>query len=89
MTLIPPAASLNNTEPRKSSRFIPNLSQLKEAVTQLPDADIWPEPTYTHKIVVDHREKTLVFSRTTVRKGNQRIYRWTYEGKVLIRNRDK
>lgn len=72
-----------------TSRFLPNLSQLQEAISALPDPDTWTEQTYTHKLIVGAREKALQFNLIQVRKGKERVNRWVYEGKVLIRERDK
>ena len=68
---------------------MPNIGQLNEAIEKLPDADSWTEKTYTHNIQVDGKERSLQFNLIHVRKGGKRINRWVYEGKVLIRNRDR
>lgn len=73
---------------RTSTKFIPNLTQLKEATKGLPDAELWPEDTCICPILVDEKQKTIEFTRKQITRGSTRPYRWIYEGKVLIRNRD-
>ena len=70
------------------AKFIPNLTQLGDATKELPDAEIWPEATCICPIEVNGRQKTIEFTRKKVTRGSERPYRWVYEGKVLIRNRD-
>ena len=78
----------DGTESRKPKKFLPNFSQLQEAVKELPDAAEWPERTYTHTITVDDRPRRLEFVRKRISRGSEEIWRWIYEGRVLIRNRD-
>ena len=73
---------------RKSPKFIPNLSQLRAATKDLPDAELWPDDSYVCPVKVDNKQKTIEFTRKQITRGKERPYRWVYEGKVLIRNRD-
>ena len=81
-------ADSERPEERKPKKFLPNLSQLQEAVKELPDPAEWPESTYTHTVTVDDRERRLEFVRKRISRGSESIWRWIYEGRVLIRNRD-
>ncbi len=75
-------------ESRRASKFIPNLTQLKEATQELPDPELWPEETCVCPVMVNEKQKLLEFTRKRISRGNTRPYRWIYEGKILIRNRD-
>jgi hypothetical protein len=72
----------------REGKFIPNMSQLKEAVEQLPDPEEWSEMTYTSAVLSNGLEKPVRFKKGTVSRGSKKTYRWIYEGKVLIRKRD-
>lgn len=73
---------------RKSPKFIPNLIQLSAAAKELPDAELWPNDNFLCPVLVDKKQKTIEFKRKQVTRGSELPYRWIYEGKVLIRNRD-
>jgi len=73
---------------RSNSKFIPNLSQLNQATKELPDPEAWTETNYLHPLIVNEKPKAIEFTRKRVNRGSTRPYRWIYEGKVLIRNRD-
>ncbi|MGC6424446.1 MAG: hypothetical protein ACON4O_05605 [Lentimonas sp.] len=70
------------------TKFIPNLTQLAEATKGLPDAELWPDETCICPIEVDERLRTIEFKRKQITRGSSKPYRWIYEGKILIRNRD-
>ena len=72
----------------REGKFIPNMSQLKEAVEQLPDPEDWPESSYTSAITVNGHDMPVSFKKRRVTRGSKQPYRWIYEGKVLIRKRD-
>ncbi len=71
-----------------STKFIPNLTQLQTATKELPNAELWPEDSFQCPVVVDEKTKVIEFIRKRITRGSSRPYRWIYEGKVLIRNRD-
>ena len=71
-----------------ATKFIPNLTELGEATKELPDAKLWPEDNCLCPITVDQKQRVLKFTRKEIKRGASKTYRWVYEGKVLIRNRD-
>lgn len=71
-----------------SSRFLPNFSQVQEALKQLPDAQTYNGDSYDCRIVVDNQYQSIPFVKTQIRRGSRTVGRWVYEGKILIRNRD-
>ncbi|NCG08980.1 MAG: hypothetical protein GWO81_05350 [Verrucomicrobia bacterium] len=64
------------------------MTQLKEAVDQLPDPEEWPEMSYISAVSATGREAPVRFKKRAVSRGSKKTYRWIYEGKVLIRKRD-
>jgi len=73
---------------RSSTKFIPNLVQLNEAIKELPDPEIWPEKTYQYPLEVDGKQCSIEFSLISINRGKEQATRWIYEGKILIRKRD-
>lgn len=73
---------------RSGPKFIPNLTQLQEATLNLPDAQDWDDDSYSCNITVSGKQKLIKFTRKQITRGSSKTYRWIYEGKVLIRNRD-
>lgn len=73
---------------RKSTKFMPNLTQLQDAAKELPDPEIWPEESYSCPVEVDGKQKTIEFAIKTITRGSKETPRWIYEGKILIRKRD-
>ncbi len=73
---------------RALGRFMPNLSQLRQSAKLLPDPEKWPESTYDCTLEVDEEKRTLTFKRLKLRRGSGSSFRWVFEGKVLLRNRD-
>lgn len=89
----PKKSSTRSIDSRKSSsrssvKFIPNLTQINEAAKELPDPDIWPEPSYLCPLEVDGKQRSIEFSLKTINRGKERAPRWIYEGKILVRKRD-
>ena len=81
-----PQRKKHNTQ--SSARFIPNLKQLNEASKELPDPDLWPEKTYLSPVEDDGKKHAIQFTLKSIKRGKEQTPRWTYEGKILIRNRD-
>lgn len=73
---------------RASTKFIPNLSQINEAAKELPDPDLWPEPSYQCPLEVNGKQRSVEFSLKPIHRGKEQAPRWIYEGKILIRKRD-
>lgn len=82
------SSSNSSKSKRKSTKFVPNLAQLNTATKELPDAELWPNDNFLCPILVDKKQKTIEFTRKQITRGSAKPYRWIYEGKVLIRNRD-
>ena len=72
----------------RSTKFLPNLSQLNNAVKELPDPETWFENTYTCPVEIEGKIHTIVFVTQTITRGSKKTRRWIYEGKLLIRKRD-
>lgn len=70
------------------NKFIPNINQVREAMNQLPDPEEWAYTIYVSAISVDGKETPIRFKRLKIQRGSKKTYRWIYEGKILIRNRD-
>jgi hypothetical protein len=77
-----------NTHSSNTGKFIPNLSQLQEAVDQLPNPEEWPEMSYISAVTTNGKEVPVRFKKRHVTRGSKNPFRWIYEGKVLIRKRD-
>jgi hypothetical protein len=71
-----------------SNKFMPIITQVQEAMKQLPDPEEWSDPIYVSAITIDERLTPLRFKRLKIQRGSKKTYRWIYEGKILIRNRD-
>lgn len=94
---MPPAkSSSHSSDSRRTAarasrgpvKFIPNLKQINEAANELPDPDLWPEPTYICPVEVDGKQRSIEFTLKSINRGTAQAQRWIYEGKVLIRKRD-
>ncbi len=79
---------MHKTKKDTVPKFIPNIKQLQEAIKQLPDPEEWNENSYYSAITVDEKEVAVSFARKKIQRGSKTTYRWIYENKVLIRNRD-
>lgn len=72
-----------------NSKFIPNLKQLHEAISDLPDASDYDENTFTTTLLIGSKMQQLTFTKKPIQRGSQLVHRWIYEGKILIRNQDQ
>lgn len=69
-----------------SDRFLPSLSQIRAASSELPDPEIWPDNEYSVPVESSKRVYEIVFNRIKfASRSSGRTYRWVYDGKVLIR----
>jgi len=82
------SSSPKSSSSRNSFKFLHNLTQLREAIKELPDPEEWPDESYVHTLLVNKRQKALEFIRKKINRGSTQAYRWVYEGKILIRKRD-
>ena len=71
------------------NKFIPNLEQLNQVITSLPDASTFEEDTFFATILMDSKAKQIVFTKKPIQRGSALVHRWVYEGKILIRNQDQ
>jgi hypothetical protein len=69
-------------------KFIPNITQLQEALKDLPDPALYDQDRYTYAVLGDGKNHSLEFVRKRITRGSTRPFRWIYQGKVLIRNQD-
>ena len=72
-----------------NSKFIPNLKQLHEAISDLPDASDYDENTFVTTLLIGSKMQQLTFTKKPIQRGSQLVHRWIYEGKILIRNQDQ
>tara|TARA_B100001093_G_C26513761_1_gene878684 strand:- start:332 stop:592 length:261 start_codon:yes stop_codon:yes gene_type:complete len=79
----------NSKKPKTSSKFIPNLKQLHQAIADLPDASYCEEDTFATTLLIGSKVQQLTFTKKPIQRGSQLTYRWIYEGKILIRNQDQ
>jgi lipoprotein-anchoring transpeptidase ErfK/SrfK len=78
-------SSIHNTS---GNKFLPNITQVREAMKQLPDPEEWSDSIYISTITIDKKSTPVRFKRLKIQRGSKKTYRWTFEGKMLIRNRD-
>ena len=64
-------------------------SNLILQLLNLPDASQYEEETFTATLLIGSKAQQLTFSKKPIQRGSQLVYRWIYEGKILIRNKDK
>ena len=72
-----------------NSKFIPNLKQLHQAIANLPDASDFEEDSLVTTILIGSKVQQVTFTKKPIQRGSQLVYRWIYEGKILIRNQDQ
>ena len=72
-----------------ASKFIPNLEQLNDAIADLPDASDYNDDSFTTTLIMDSIQQQIMFTKKPIKRGSKLVYRWIYEGKILIRNQDK
>ena len=78
----------SSSREKKPSKFIPNISQLQEALKDLPDPEFYSQDSCISTVYVSGKNQSLEFTRKRIMRGNSKPYRWIYEGKVLIRKQD-
>ncbi|WP_269538811.1 hypothetical protein [Cerasicoccus fimbriatus] len=72
-----------------SKRFLPSIDQIKRASEELPDADSHESEECAVSFKVGSTTRELSFKRVKFNAGEGKsIYRWVYDGKVMIRNSD-
>lgn len=70
----------------KKTKFIPMLSQIQEAASQLDDPEKAEENTF--EASVKGSDKKIVFERVSVTKSDgSKAYKWTYKGRMFINSR--
>ena len=83
-----PRTESSSSRSGNDGRFIPNFTQLQESLATLPAPEEWMEDSYTCRITADSKRRSLVFDKMKINRGDRKVSRWVYNGKVLIRNRD-
>lgn len=79
------------TEKSKSTpkvRFMPNFGHFKAAIKQLPDANDFDKDTISTFVSVQDKLKEIAFVKKRIQRGDKVVYRWSFEGKLLIREQD-
>lgn len=69
-------------------RFIPNFGHFQSAIRQLPRASDHPDDTISIFIQVDNKLKEMAFVKKRIQRGSKFVDRWTFEGKLLLREQD-
>ena len=72
-----------------TSKFLPNLKQLHEAISELPDASDYKDENFTSLLSIGSKSQQITFTKKQIQRGSQLVHRWIYEGKILIRNQDQ
>ncbi len=71
------------------SNYIPSIKEIQEASQMLPNPDKWDDEDFTVPLRKHERRVHVGFRKVKyANSSEERSYRWVYEGKVLIRNRD-
>ena len=70
-------------------KFIPNLQQLHQLIANLPDASDYEGDTIAATLLIESKTQEFTFTKKPIQRGSQLVYRWIYEGKILIRNQDQ
>ena len=70
-------------------KFIPNLQQLHQLIANLPDASDYEGDTFAATLLIESKTQEFTFTKKPIQRGSQLVYRWIYEGKILIRNQDQ
>lgn len=65
-----------------SHRYLPTAALLAQLSPTLPDAESWGEETL--EATVNDVGYTVVLRRIKLRTPQGSIYRWIYDGKVLV-----
>ncbi|MGJ3243696.1 MAG: hypothetical protein ACFE0O_12195 [Opitutales bacterium] len=67
-------------------RFLPTLSQVREAADQLPDAETSKTDEMTVKLNGSESKRTITFERVPFKSRTRGlIFRWVYTGKVMVK----
>ncbi|GHC00658.1 hypothetical protein [Cerasicoccus arenae] len=73
-----------------SRRFLPTIDQIKRAAEELPDPMTYEDDECSVSIKTGGSTRELDFKRIKFSSGKGiNVYRWIYEGKIMIRNSDK
>ena len=71
---------------QRKTKFIPMLSQIQEAASQLDDPEKATENTF--EATIANSDKKIVFERISVTKSDgSKSYKWTYKGRLFINSR--
>jgi hypothetical protein len=69
-------------EEERSKRTIYTLSMIRRAAESLPPPGSWRSETYPASI---GENGVVEFKRVKLKGKEGRIYRWVYDGKVIVR----
>ena len=64
-----------------SSRFIPTLERVRESAQTLPPAAEFPDETIDVPL---SNGRVLQYRKLKIKLHEGKIYRWVYEGKVIV-----
>lgn len=70
-----------------SKRFLPSIEQIQRAGDKLPDPMGHDGDECTVTIETGRSTRDLHFKRVKFNSSSNVVYRWVYEGKVMIRPR--
>jgi hypothetical protein len=67
-------------------RFLPTLSQIREAAEQLPEAEDAERDEITISVNGSTAERKYTFERVRFKSRSRGLmYRWVYSGKVMVK----
>ena len=78
-----------NTDLPPASKFIPNLKQLHQAISNLPDTSDYEDDTFTTTLLIGSKVQQLTFTKKTDSTRQSVSSSLDLRRKILIRNQDR
>lgn len=72
-----------------SQRYLPTLTQVRDASRKLPDPNKWSNAVYVVPLGHSSDAPKLEFRRIKLSNSSEKSHRWVFEGKILIRSSDQ
>ena len=75
---------------KKEKKFLPTLSQVQEAADLLPDPEKYQEDSYETGTESWKDKYSITFQKVRfLNRNGKKIYRWTYEGRIMVRPKEE
>ncbi len=71
---------MQQSEIKNEEKFIARLSQLRAAVTKLPDPLTCDQNTFT----VKQDGNDIEFEKIIIKKNGEKTYRWSFKNRIFI-----